>query len=126
MGIEQARADMQVYLKGEWAVDIVLTAPAPGSEIATVKGFSSLHHFQIDPETGIPVNSRNAHVSVSEAAILESNSDYPVRKNDEPYLKGHLVRFSDASGKEHEFIIDQNFVNETLDIIVCQLGEYAN
>jgi hypothetical protein len=126
MGIAQARADMQVYLKKEWAVDIVLTAPAPGSEIASVTGFSSLHNLQIDPETGNPVDSRNAHVSVSEAAILEGNPDYPTRINDEPYLKDHLVRFSDASGKEHEFIIDRNFVNETFNVIVCILGEYVN
>jgi len=127
MSRDQAIADMKKYTQAEWAVDITLTSPAPGSEVANVRGLSSIHHFQIDPETGNPVNSRNAHVSICESVILDANVDYPTRDtNGEIYLKNHLVSFSDGTGKTGTFQIDDQFPNETLDLIVMILGNYAN
>ncbi len=125
MSLERAITDMKRFSQGEWSTELIFTAP--NAETATVQGFGSKHHLSIDPETGIPVNSSNIHVSVAESVILDENAAYPTRdSNDEIYLKDHLVSFADSSGTVKQYKINENFPNETLDLIVCILGEYAN
>lgn len=126
MGYERAIADAKRFSQGTWGVDITLTAPAPGSQVANIRGFGSKHHLKIDPDTGLPVNSNNIHVSFPESSILDANPDYPTRVNGEIYIKDHLVSFADAAGNVGNFQIDEQFPDETIDLIVCILGVYAN
>jgi hypothetical protein len=126
MSYDRAIADTKRFTQGTWGCDITLTAPAPGSEVAVIRGFSSIHHFNIDPDTGNPVNSVNAHISFPESVILDANPAYPTRRNGEIYIKDHLASFADAAGNVGNFQIDEQFPNETFDLIVCILGVYAN
>ena len=127
MSYDRAIADVKRISQGTWGCDITLTAPAPGSEIANIRGFSSKHNLKIDPDTGLPVNSQNIHVSFAESVVLDANPNYPTRdQNGEIYFKDHFVNFADAAGNVGNFQIDENFPDETLDLIVCILGVYAN
>lgn len=115
---------MKRFSQAEWSTELIFVAP--NAETATVQGFGSKHHLKIDPDTGIPVNSVNIHASVAESVILDANAAYPTRNaNGEIFLKDHLVSFADASGTVKQYKINENFPNETLDLIVCVLGEFA-
>ena len=114
---------MKRFTQAEWSNELIFIAP--NAETATVQGLSSKHHLSVDPETGLPVNSTNIHISVAESVILDANESYPTRNaNDEIYLKDHLVSFADSSGTVKQYKINENFPDETLDLIVCILGEF--
>jgi len=124
MSLERAVADIKRFSQKEFSVEISFTNP-DGDENVSVKGFSSKHHFSISPDTGLPVNSKNAHISVVESVLKDAG--YTTRNADnEIALKNHLVSFADASGSTYSFLIDDAMPSETFGLIVCTLGKYIN
>lgn len=78
------------------------------------------HHFGVDAELQKWVNTKNAHISVSEKFLTDSG--YPVRKNGEVFLQKHRVLVKDSTGTRVMYNIDQWFPNETIGLITCILG----
>jgi hypothetical protein len=128
MGIlELARRDFQTISSNKdagFAVDITFTANTAEAETATVAGLHTKHHLAIDPDLGTPVNSKNAHVTVSEQLLLDA--EYPVRNdNGEVDMKNHLVVVKDSTGEDYNYIISEFFPDETLGVIVFILRKYG-
>ena len=121
MGLDRAIADMKRITQGEFSREIILTTP-DGSQSAIVRGLVSKHNLSIDPDTGVPVNSRNVHISVVESVLIDAG--YPTRdSNDEITLIGHKAEWVDASGNSYPFNINENMPSETTGLIVCTLGD---
>jgi hypothetical protein len=90
---------------------------------ARVNGLAPVHHLAFDTD-GRPVNTKQAHVTVSEESLNEAG--FPARNNNgEVYMRGVLVTFADSSGKEKTYTVKENHADETLGIIVLILGSYA-
>jgi len=121
--ILQAQKDVQSITSNNKEFGVNMTLTAPTGEVATVVGLHTKHHLSIDTE-GNAVNSRNAHVSVSE---YELNAQYyPVRDSSgDVNLKNHLVKVKDSTGVEITYICKQWFPDETVGLIVIILGKFS-
>jgi hypothetical protein len=101
---------------------VALSFVAPEGQTANVNGLHTKHHLSFDTE-GIAVNSRNAHVSVSEKLLTDLG--YPTRNaKGEVDLQNHRVTCKDSTGIDKTYIIRQWHQNETIGVIVMILGEW--
>lgn len=119
--LELAKRDSKKYVtSGGFEVNITLTTP-DGVKTLLLTGFASKHFLNFDTD-GLPVNSKNAHICIDED-ILTLNL-YPVRKaNNEVSLLKHIVSFPDSTGSIREYVVRENFPDETLGLIVCILAD---
>lgn len=100
-----------------------ITMTAPTLETVTFNGLHSKHHLGFDSESGRDVNTKNAHIAVSEKFLTDAN--YPVRNAaGEVDLKNHKVRVEDSTGVEWTYKVEQWFPDETIGLIVCILGNF--
>lgn len=120
--IEQARQDIADITQNlnDFGIQMVLTAP--DATTATVTGLHTRHHLGVDTD-GNMVNSRNVHVSISEAALIASGYTYRNADN-EVDLKNHRVTAADSSGEDRHYKITQWHQDETVGLIVIILGDY--
>jgi hypothetical protein len=122
MNLSQLQSDIAKIQTGAFTQDITFTTP-DGNTTVTVKGFVSKHNMSVDPATGLPVNQRNAHISVNEKTLTDES--YPTRVGGEITLKDHKVSF-DLLGNTLTFLIDSSMPSETTGAIVCTLGKFVN
>ncbi len=120
--IDQAKSDIKDITSNpdEFGVSIAFTAPT--GETATINGLHSKHHMGMDTD-GNRVNSKNAHISISEELLTAQN--YPVRKTGEVNLKDHKVSVKDSTGISKNYVIREWFQDETVGLITCILGDHG-
>lgn len=123
--VSQARNDVAKFTSNsnDFATPIIFTV-TDGELIttATINGIASKHFFRLT-DTGLIVNSKNAHVTVSELILNEAS--YPVRnKNNEVALVKHRVTWADISGVQATYTIAEAFPNEMTGLIRCVLGDF--
>lgn len=117
--IEQSRIDAQAYTSQDWGVTMTLIDTSL-NEIE-LSGLHTKHHMSIDFNTGKFVNARNAHITFSEANLVDfSVRDFKGIVN----MSGYKVKVSDSTGTEWTYIIREWFPDETLGTITCILGDY--
>lgn len=98
-----------------------LTFTAPDNSTATVGGLKAKHHMAFDT-IGQPINSKTGHISVSEKLLTDAG--YTTRNDKgEVDLKGHKVTCKDSTGQNKTYTIRQWFPDETLGVILLQLGD---
>lgn len=94
-----------------------------GETIVRVNALTPVHHLSFDTE-GQAVNTKNAHITVSEEALLEAG--FSTRNTEgEVYMRGVLVSFSDSTGEQKTYTVKENHADETLGVIMLILGSYA-
>jgi len=100
------------------------TFKAPSGETATVSGLSSKHNLSVDAATGQPVSSENIHFSVAESLLIAES--YPTRDTkDQVVMLNHLITFKDSRGVETQYVVLENYPDQTLGLIVMILGKYS-
>jgi hypothetical protein len=107
--LDQAKEDIESITSDpeEWGRSILFEAP--GGETATVVGLHSKHHLGFDTD-GLKVNSKNAHLSVSETLLLEQN--YPVRNSQKQVaMRNHKVTVIDSTGESCVYHIKETYPN---------------
>ncbi len=120
--LTKAKEDLQRFSQADFSVEMTVENPNPVQSV-TIRAFASSHHLSIDPETGLPVNVRNTHVSISEQVLIDAG--YTVRDtNGEVNMINHFVTYTNSAGQSKKFKINQTFPDETLGLIVCILGDY--
>lgn len=103
-----------------FGVEMLFEAPSPSVAVANVVGLHTKHNMAYSPE-GRPVNSRTAHITVAESALVELS--YPVRNaKGEVYLKDHQVSVKDSTGTLYTYKITEFMPDETVGTITCQLS----
>lgn len=122
--LNRARKDVLKYVtKGGFEEDIVLSTP-DNSHSLQLKGLASKHWINYDADGG-SINSKNAHICISEETL--TNSGYPVRNaQNEVHLMRHKVDVKDSSGVVKNYVIKEWFPSETVGLIVCILGDYES
>ena len=118
--LQKARRDAKNIISASGVEeDIKLQNPDNTSEI-DITGFASKHHLNFSTD-GLPVNSQNSHVTISESKLSELN--YPFKNtNGEINLFQHKVFVSDSSGNVKSYVIEEQFADETIGLISCILG----
>jgi len=122
--IAQAKADWQEFTSDAdaWGVLIAFKHPTT-TQTATINGLHTKHHMGFDPMTGKQINSKNAHISVSEALLVAAG--YPVRNaNGELNLLKHIVTVKDSTGTDKKYVVRENYPDETVGMVVCILNDY--
>lgn len=122
--IAQAQADWQAFTSDsdEWGVQIAFSTPT-GSQTATITGLHTKHHMGFDPVSGKSINTKNAHISFSEALLTAVG--YPVRNaQGELNMLKHIVTVADSTGTEKKYVIRENYPDETVGVVVCILNDY--
>lgn len=117
--LKLARKDaVNIITKGGFEVDITLET-SRGDKIVSLKGLASKHFINFDSD-GLPINSKNVHICVSEEELKSLN--YPVRNNKtEVSLLNHIITYKDSTGFSSRYKVSENFPDETLGLIVCIL-----
>lgn len=115
---------MKRFSQGGFSAEITFTN-LDESETVVVNGLISKHNLSINPDTGLPVNSKNVHISVTESVLIDAGYTTRNASNDIS-LTSHKVSFTDASGSDFTFLIEDVMPSETLGLIVCTLGSYGS
>ena len=118
--LQKARKDAEKIISASGLEeDIKLRNPENTFEI-DITGFASKHHLNFSTD-GLPVNSQNAHVTISQSKLEELN--YPFKNTDgEINLFQHKIFVSDSSGVVKNYVIEEQFPDETIGLISCILG----
>lgn len=113
--IESITSDIEGFAR-----EITLTAP--DSTVLVVNGLHTKHHLGADSDGNL-VNTKNAHISISEKFL--SDASYPYRDSQgEVNLKKHKVSVKDSTDVEKIYVIREWFPNETIGLITCILKDY--
>lgn len=120
---QQAAADLLTILEDSdgFGWDITVRNPS-GTELA-MKGFSTDIGQSIDPNTGVPVASRQASVALPIARLLEANHGVPTNITDKG-SKPWLVTFDDVHGRSATFKVSNAMPDTALGVVVCLLEAY--
>ena len=120
--LDTAKASIQRITTDTNGFGVSMVMIAPDGTTKTVTGLHTKHHINVDTD-GDQVNSKNAHISISEAVL--TSVGYPVRNADqEVNLKGHRVNVADSTGIVKNYVIQEWFPDERIGLIVCILGDY--
>lgn len=119
--LDQAKEDIQDITGSASEFGRSMVFVAPNNSQATVTGLHSKHYLGVDTD-GNMINTKNAHVSISEHFLNLQN--YPVRVDGKVKMKGHKVTVVDSTGSSVTYKIREAFPNETIGLIVCILGDY--
>lgn len=118
-----ARKDAKNHItKGGFEVDIRLQTPQ-SDKIVDVTGYGTKHFINFDSD-GLPINTKNVHICISEDDLVALT--YPVRNaKNEVSLLNHIVIFKDSTGSEKTYKVNENYPDEVLGLIVCILSDYT-
>lgn len=118
--LDTARMDAKNIVQGEFSSPCTITNPQRSVSVS-LSALATKHHIIINPETGQPVNAKNAHICLSETKLNELG--YITRVNGEVSLVGHFINVSDSTGIVKKYKISETWPNETLGLIVCILQD---
>lgn len=124
MSIDRAIRDAKKFVtQGGFAVPLTLTIPNAESDVV-INGIASRHHVEFDQD-GYPVNSTNAHILLSESALIDEG--LTVRNSrGEIALEGWRVTWTDGTGTARTYKIVQTKPSETFGLIICTVGRYGS
>lgn len=125
MGLmDQVRADWLSITSNanEFGVSIAFTSKDE-VQTATVNGLHTKHHIGVDPTTGLPINTKNTHISVAEKLLNDAGFTTRNAKG-EVSMRGHRVQCKDSTGVLKNYVIDQCWPNETVGMLCMVLGDY--
>lgn len=119
---ERAKADAKRYItRGGFEENITLTNP-DRSVTLVFTGYATKHFISYDAD-GLPINAKNAHITVDESILMTAM--YPYRNNaGEVSLKGHVVTYPESSGVLKSYVVKDQRPDQTLGLIVLILGDY--
>lgn len=124
----RAKADWANYIGNpiNEGVEQISFTPQNGDTTQTViiYGLATKHHLNYSPE-GIAINSTNARVTISEAQLTATGFTVRDSKNNVVLLKS-LVSYPDSNGNTQNYIVKEQFPDETVGVIILILSEYGS
>lgn len=123
MSLERARTDAIRFLEGDFSMEVTLYPPGRATSY-TINGLTSKHHIKIDPNTGLVVNSENAHISFSEKTLIDLGI-VTRDSNNKVTLKGWFVKIDETNYLVGDYKIIENWPDQTLGLIICILSVHT-
>jgi hypothetical protein len=119
---EQAAADNRAILEDSAAgFGWPITVTDPSGKVASVVGNSGDVAQVIDPQTGMAITGRLAHVSIAIASLRTAGFvDLPAQVADSK-KRPWLVTFDDIEGVEHTFKVLEALPDRTIGVVTCTL-----
>jgi len=118
--LDNIRADIKTITENDEDFAVEITFTAPDLTVAVINGLHTKHHMSINTE-GQMVNSKNTHISFSEASLPLA---YPLRNAaGEVNLKRHKISVKDSTGIVKNYTVAEWFPDETVGLIVCLLND---
>lgn len=115
---EKARIDSKRYSQ-----EVSLTFYKVVGTEYTAKGIATRHHLGVDPDTGLTVNSRNVHCTISET-LLTAQGYVTRNSKGEVDLVNSFVKYADATGVVRTYKVNEVLPDDSLGLIVCILGTW--
>jgi hypothetical protein len=130
MSLQAAISDFKRFTSnGGFSVPITLTSPVAfifnsvSITSINIKGIAAKHFTDLSTE-GLPINSKNARITIIESDLIAFN--YPVRNaKGEISLINHFIDYADSTGIVKHMRIKEQMPDETVGSITCFLGDYA-
>jgi hypothetical protein len=121
--IARAKADIERITSDLNGFATVLKFHAPTGQDAQINGRFTKITIR-DPEgEGAAVDTKEAHISFSEKFLKDLA--YPLRNAaNQVHMQGHTVRATDSNGDELLYSIRTWAPDETVGLIVCELGDF--
>lgn len=105
----------------EWSSSIKFLSPPLYASETSIAGIHTKIHLGVDAE-GIPVNSKQARLMVSEKSFVDASYSIRNAKGDVD-LKNHKVKVADSTSVEYTYLIREWFEDETIGLITIQLKD---
>ena len=105
-----------------WPVTLI----EPSLIAHSLTGFSSDVALTIDPNTGVFVSQRRAHVSLPTRPLLEATEDkWPVGVSNSA-VRPWLVRVDDIHGKTVLFKVVRSYPDQAIGVVILELEVYTD
>lgn len=111
---EIAEGDLSLTLEDPSGFGFPIVVTDPLGSTFTVYGQSGDIGFLIDPETGLGLSGRTAHISIRIKSLLDAGSSI--------ITKGWKISFPDINGNEWNFLVDEARPDRTLGIVTCMVS----
>lgn len=111
---EIAESDLALTLEDPEGFGFEIQITEPGGVFKEAYGQSGDIQFLIDPETGLGVSGRFAHITVRQSSLTALGKGAPV--------KGWLIKFDDINGNSYNFIVTEARPDRTLGVVTCIVG----
>ena len=117
----QAAADLQLILEDSAAgFGWPITLMDPSGNTAELIGFSNDIALTVDPQTGIAVSGRTAHVELSMLSLAAAEIGIPRGISDKS-SRPWVVQFNDLAGTPQVFKVSEGLPDRTLGVVRCLL-----
>lgn len=113
----QAEADLSTTLEGAWGRSV--TVIDPDGKTADLQAQTGDIGALIDPDTGIVVSGRRAHVAIRLASLLAAGfvgTPQAIARGDGMPWR---FRFEDLADEPYEFAIRHSFPDRSLGVLTC-------
>lgn len=121
--LKQARLEIAKFnSQGGFSVDIVLKGK-DGLLNCELKGISTNHFLSFDT-SGNQINSRNAHVLISEKDLISNEYSYKNSKTNEISLFKHKISVMNQNNEMKNFVVSETYPSETFGMIVLMLSNH--
>ena len=120
--LDMAREDLLLITSdGGFQSDVtVMTSDKTTSVV--IPAIAMKHHLSFDAE-GQNVNSEQAHISLSESLLVSKG--FPVRNsNNDVSMIGVIIKYTDSSGVEGSYVVNENYPDEAIGLITLILSRY--
>lgn len=112
-----AEADLATTLEGDWGVPVLVTDPNGKAE--TLQAQAGDIGALIDPDTGIPVSGRLAHVALRLSSLKAKGFDEIPKGIASPDEMPWRFQFDGLAGGPHEFAVRNSHPDQTLGVVIC-------
>ena len=119
----QAAADLATTLEGDWGVPVLVTAP--DGKTATLDAQSGDIGVLIDPDTGVPVAGRRAHVTLRLSSLAAAGFDGLPEGRVAVEGIPWRVKFDDLAGGSHEFAVRHTWPDRSLGVVTCLVEHWT-
>lgn len=125
MGLrEDAAADLRLILEDTaagfgWPITVI----DPSRNAVEMAGLSNDISHMIDPQTGIAVTGRLAHVVLSIASLQAAGLEMP-RGIADSKSRPWVVQFNDINGTTHKFRVSEAMPDRALGCVKCSLEAF--
>lgn len=117
----QAADDLRLIVEDVAAFGWSIVVTNPAGEAFDVVGLSGDVGLTIDPETGVAVIGRRAHVALTFASLASVGTPIGMAST---VGKPWRVTFPDIGGTSREFKVVETAPDQTLGLLVCLLESY--
>lgn len=119
---EIAELDLKMTLEDDiQGFGIPATVTDPAGTIGNLKVQAGDVHLLFDPDTGISISNRTAHISIRISSLTAEGLGIPQAQSDQS-LDPWLFEFADANGNVRKFTVEESRPDRTLGLVTIILG----